>query len=158
MRFSRKTLIEWAVCVGILGAAGIAWLGSEARWARINSPVGKFTSAPGYLASGRLPSRVTKLTTNGSTFLIAYSPMDYRLAVPSGPAAYVFDESGHLVAWSGDSGDDGRFQRGWPLRQQAKASIEDLKRLVFQENGPANRSQPVRSETNRTPPAAGSAR
>jgi hypothetical protein len=155
MRLSRKTLIELAICVGLFGAAGIAWLSSEIRWARINSPVGKFTSAPEYLAAERLPSRITKLTTNGSTFFIAYSPMDYRLAVPSGPAAYVFDESGHLVAWSRDTGDDGRFQRSWPLRQQAKASIEDLKRLGFQD-GTANRIQPMRSDTNRTSPAAGS--
>ena len=158
MRFSRKTLIEVAICVGVLGAAGIAWLSSEIRWARINSPVGKFTSAPEYLAAGRLPSRITTLTTNGSTFFIAYSPMDYRLAVPSGPAAYVFDDSGHMVTWSGDTGDDGRFQRNWPLRQQEKASIEDLKRLGFQQHGAANRSQPIRSETDRTSAAAGSDR
>ncbi len=158
MRFKRKTLIEVAVCVGFFGVAGVAWLGSELRWARINSPAGKFSTASEYLATGRLPSRVTTITTNGSTFFVAYSPMDCRLAIPSGPAAYVFDESGRMIAWSRDTGDDGRFHRDWPLPQQGKASIEDLKRIAFQQDGAASRSQPVRSETNRNSGAAGSAR
>ena len=144
MRISRKELI---VCLLLVGIPGIAWLGSEVRWARINSPQGKFASASEYLTAGRLPSRVTTITTNGSTFFIAYSPMDYWLAVPSGAAAYVFDESGRMVTWSGDTGDDSRFQRDWPLRQPKKASIEDLKRIGFQD-GAANRSQPIRAETN----------
>jgi hypothetical protein len=131
MRFSRKTLIAVAIGVALCCAAGIAWLSSEIRWARINSPVGKFTSASEYLAAGRLPSRITMFTTNGSIYFIAYSPMDYRLAFPSGPAAYVFDDSGHMVTWSGDTGNDSRFQRSWPLLQQNKAPIEDFKRLVF---------------------------
>ncbi len=151
MRISRKELI---VCFVLLGIPAVAWLGSEVRWARINSPQGKFSSVSEYLTAGRLPSRVTKFTTNGSTFIIAYSPMDYWLAVPSGAAAYVFDESGRMVAWSGDTGDDGRFQRSWPLRQQEKASIEDLKKIRFQQDGPANRGQPVGAETNRASAAA----
>jgi hypothetical protein len=137
---SRKELI---VCLLLVGIPVIAWLGSEVRWARINDPRGKFASASEYLASGRLPSRVTTINSNGSTFVIAYSPMDYGLAVPSGAAAYVFGESGRMVAWSGDTGDDGGFQRDWPLGQQEEASIEDLKRIGFQqerssETGPAD--------------------
>lgn len=155
MRISRKKLI---VCLLLVGIPGIAWLGSEVRWARINSPHGKFTSVSQYLVAGRLPSRVTTITTNGSKFFIAYSPMDPWLAVPSGSAAYVFEESGRMVTWSGDTGDDGRFQRHWPLRQQEKASIDDLKRIGFQRDGPANRSQPIRGDTNRTSAAAGSDR
>jgi hypothetical protein len=155
MRISRKELI---VCLFLVGITGIAWLGSEVRWARINSPQGKFASVREYLAARRLPSRVSMLTTNGSRFYIAYSPMDSKLAVPSGPAAYVFDESGRIVAWSRDTGDDGRFQRDWPMRQQEKASIEDLRRIGFQQDGAANRSQPIRAETNRTSVAAGSDR
>jgi hypothetical protein len=132
MRISRRQLI---VCVLFAGIPGIAWFGSELRWASINNPQGSFSSVSEYLAAGRLPSRVTTLTNNGSTFVIAYSPMECWLAVPSGPAAYVFDESGRMVTWSFDSGDDDRFQREWPLRQQAKASIEDLKKIGSQQDG-----------------------
>ncbi len=158
MRFKRKTLIEVAVCVGFFGVAGVAWLGSELRWARINSPAGKFCTASEYLATGRLPSRVTTITTNGSTFFIAYSPMDSRLAIPSGPAAYVFDESGRMIAWSRDTGDDGRFHRDWPWPQQGKASIEDLKRIAFQQDSAANGASRFRGETTRTSVGAGSDR
>jgi hypothetical protein len=155
MRLSRKELI---VCLLIFGVPGLAWIGSEVRWARIINPVGRFATASEYLAAGRLPSRVATLTTNDNKFVIAYSPMDYRLAVPSGPAAYVFDESGRMITWSHDTGDDGRFQRAWPLRQQQKGSIEDLRTIGFQPDGAANGSQPIRSETNRTSSAAGSRR
>jgi hypothetical protein len=158
MRLKRKTVIELAVCIGLFGLAGVAWLRSEMRWARINSPAGKFSTASEYLAAGRLPSRVTTIVTNGSAFYIAYSPMDSRLGLPSGPAAYVFDESGRMITWSRDTGDDGRFQRDWPLGQQEKASIEDLKKIGFQQDRAASRSQPIRDETNRTSVTAGSRR
>lgn len=140
MRISRKELI---VCLLLIGIPGIAWIGSEVRWARVNSPRGKFASVREYLAAGRLPSRVAMLATNGGTFLIAYSPMDCWLAMPSGPAAYVFDESGRMVSWSRDTGEDSRFQSDWPMRQQEKASIDDLKRLGFQDDSAANGSQPT---------------
>lgn len=132
MGISRKRTVEILVCLVLFGVPGVLWFTSEIRWARINSPIGKFSSVDEYLAMGRLPGRVTMFKTNGSNFFIAYSPMDYRLAVPSGPAAYVFDESGKMVRWSGDTGDDGRFQRAYPLREQVEASIEDLRRIRFQ--------------------------
>jgi len=132
MRLTRKRLIEVTVCTAVFGAAGIVWLSSEARWVRINYPVGNFDSSREYLAAGRLPSHVATLTKAGSNYFIAYSPMDSGLAIPSGPAAYVFDSSGRLVSWSSDSGDDSRFQRDWPLVQQRKASIADLRSLGFQ--------------------------
>lgn len=135
MRLARMKLIS---CLLLAGIPAVAWIGSEVRWANVNSPRDKFSSVTEYLASGRLPSRVTALTTNGSTYLVAYSPMDCWLAVPSGPAAYVFDESGDMVVWSRDTVDDGSFQAAWPLRQQVEASVEDLKRLGFHQDDAGN--------------------
>lgn len=126
MRIPRK---EFVFGLLFLVIPGIAWIGSELRWARINSPNGRFASASEYLAAGRLPSRVAKITSNGSRFWIAYGPMDHWLAMPSGSAAYVFDESGRMVAWSRDSGDGVAFQRSWPMSREEDASIEDLKRI-----------------------------
>ena len=63
-------------------------------------------------------------------FFIAYSPMNYWLAVPSGPAAYVFDESGQMVEWSWDPGDDLDFQEKWPLPQE-ESSVDELAMLGF---------------------------
>jgi hypothetical protein len=143
MSFGRKTKIEVAVCTLLFGAAGIAWLSSQLRWARINSPAGKFDSSGEYLAAGRLPNRVATLTNDGTNYFIAYSPMDYRLAFPSGPAAYVFDGSGRMVSWSRDSGDDVTFQRDWPLTQQRKASIDDLRELGLKRDGGAKDADPL---------------
>jgi hypothetical protein len=158
MRLARKRLIEVTVLAALAGAAGIVWLSSEARWARLNNPLGKFDSSSEYLAAGRLPSRVATMTKGGSNYFIAFSPTDSRLALPSGPAAYVFDSSGRLVSWSRDSGDDGEFQRDWPLVQQQRASIDDLRKLGIQRDSAANRSQPILPGANPTSAAAGSGR
>jgi len=107
------------------------WLLSEIRWARINNPDGKFTNVREYIVQGRQPSRVTKVQREGGTFFIAYSPMDTWLALPSGPAAYVFDGTGEMIEWSRDIGDDPDFQKKWPLPQE-ESSLEELKQIGFQ--------------------------
>lgn len=56
--------------------------------------------------------------------------MDYGLALPSGPAANVFDDQGRLVDWSADTGDDSRFPNNWPSKAMTPGSIEDLNRLA----------------------------
>ena len=133
MGLSRKKLIG---CLLVVALPTAGWIASEIRWAKINNPQGKFTSVSEYLVAGRPPSRVTSITTNGETFFIAFSPMDYWLAVPSGAAAYVFNDAGQLISWSRDCGDDGRFQKTWPLDRQERASLDDLKRI--QSQGRAN--------------------
>jgi hypothetical protein len=112
---------------------------SEIRWAKINSPVGKFTNVTEYVAHGRQPSRVTSVEKKGKTYFIAHGPLDTWLATPSGPAAYVFDESGRMVHWSPDTGDDPSFWRQWP-RPHTESSFEELKELA-QEGG--SEAEPV---------------
>ncbi|MDC0937201.1 hypothetical protein OAS39_13030 [Pirellulales bacterium] len=105
------------------------WLVSEARWSRINNPNGKFTNVDDYLAQSRQPNRVTKVSRDGKSYFIAYGPLDGRwLAMPSGPAAYVFDESGRLVEWWGDIGDEDNYGKIWSLPQD-ESSVEELRRL-----------------------------
>ena len=101
------------------------WIVSEIRWRRINDPTDKFTNIVEYLAHGRLPSRVAKVKMQEATIFIAYSPMDTWLAIPSAPAAYVFDDSGTMIQWSPDTGDDVQFQTQWPLPHLA-SSLNEL--------------------------------
>ena len=54
--------------------------------------------------------------------------MDTWLTLPSDPVANVFDESGTMIQWSCDSGDDPQFQTQWSLPHE-KASVEELKRI-----------------------------
>jgi len=132
MRLTRKTLINWTGCTILVAVLVVPWLRAERRWAEANNPAGKFTTAVEYLATGRLPSRVTTLSVKGESYWIAYGPMDHGGAIPSGPAAYVFDASGRLIAWSRDTGDDSAFQKAWPMAQQQAATIADLRKLGTQ--------------------------
>ena len=132
----RRIAVGLACCVLVVGGLG-SWIFSEIRWSRINNPEGKFSAVSGYLAAGRLPTRVTKVRKDGATYFIAYSPMDTWLALPSGPAAYVFDETGKMINWSCDAGDDPNFEKNWPLPQE-RSSIEELRGTEPQQTDPCD--------------------
>ena len=132
MKVKRNTQIEMLIVVFIFVIPASGLFLSEIRWARVNRPDGKFSNVNEYIAHGRRPSRVTKVEKGGKAFFIAYGPMDMWLALPSGPAAYVFDETGHMVEWSWDTGDDPGFQREWTL-SQGRSSLEELKSIGFQQ-------------------------
>lgn len=127
MKLKRNKAIEIVILLIAL-AYPAGWLMSELRWASVNNPEGKFTNVSEYLAQPRRPSRVTNAEKDGALFFIAYSKMDYWLAVPSGPAAYVFDDSGEMIELSADTGDDADFQRKWTLPKQ-ESSVEELRLL-----------------------------
>ncbi len=56
-----------------------------------------------------------RLHANGKQHIIAFGPAGRMF--PSGPAAYVFDETGSLVDWSNDIGDDSRFDDKWQAQR-----------------------------------------
>jgi hypothetical protein len=126
MKRGRKIEIALWAFIFIFAAA---WVASEVRWSRINSPRGKFDNAQEYIDHGRLPARAFKIQKAGETFFIAMSPMDTSFALtPSGPAAYVFDDTGRMVDWTDDIGDDSDFKVNWP-RPYQESSLEELKKL-----------------------------
>ncbi len=131
MEMKRNKKIGIAIMVALVVVLAGGWLLSEVRWARINKPTGKFSNVREYLADGRLPSRVTRVKKDGKTFFIAHSPLDTWLAFPAAPAAYVFNETGEMVEWCSDPGDNSGFQKKWPLPQD-KSSVDELKRIGFQ--------------------------
>lgn len=64
-------------------------------------------------------SRILHFVTNGldRTFVI----MDYCCIFPSGPAIFVFDESGVRIDSTHDFGNDQRFERVWrPMMRMAE--------------------------------------
>lgn len=143
----KSSKIEWLIVSLVLASPACGWWLSETRWSRINYPDGKFTNVSEYLANGRQPGRVTKVKKDGDTFFIAHCPMDTWLALPSGPAAYVFDKTGRMIEWSSDTGEDPEFQRKWLLSQE-HASIEELKQI---ESRPIAFPTPVKSTLTREP-------
>ena len=54
---------------------------------------------------------------NGKQHLIAYGPMSSWLLLSSGPSACVFDDTGRLVDWSSDIGDDSQFDERWSAQR-----------------------------------------
>jgi hypothetical protein len=124
--FKRGKWLAWLFLLLVVGL----WLGSELRWRHINSPHGRFTTVRQYLDCGRMPLRVCQCVREGRNYWIAYGPVDTGLAVPSGSAAYVFDDTGKVVAWSFDTGDDNRFWKDWPRENQEMKSLDDLKKLA----------------------------
>ncbi len=96
----------------------------------MNDPKGKFETATEYISHGRLPVRVCRNVIRGVVFLIAEAPDDPPLfVITSSSAAYVFDESGNLVDWSSDTGDDPSFVNQWWSGRTEVVSVEELRRL-----------------------------
>lgn len=49
--------------------------------------------------------------------------------VPSSLPGYVFDPQGRFVDWSSDPGDDGAFQRRWPVAKRS-VSVDEARQLM----------------------------
>lgn len=119
---------EWLVVLLIFGALVGTFINSELARARAANPVGKFTNVGEFLAQGRPATRVTKVQVKTKTYWVAYTPIESGWSVPSGPAAYVFDQSGTLIDWTGDSGDDDTFAARWPF-DAPMSSLDELRTL-----------------------------
>ncbi|MFA5260652.1 MAG: hypothetical protein WC450_05425, partial [Candidatus Omnitrophota bacterium] len=124
-----KTFIMLTAFVVIFPVS--AWLVSEFRWDRINSPEQKFSNVNEYLALKRMPDKVVKSRQKSGAYYIAFSPMDTWFALPSGPAAYVFNDTGILVDWTADSEDDPAFYEQW-LDAARPSTLAEMVKTVSQ--------------------------
>ncbi|NCC62228.1 MAG: hypothetical protein EOM12_15110 [Verrucomicrobiae bacterium] len=101
---------------------------SENRWEKLNNPTDKFHNINEYLEKGYTPSCVTKVKRGTNIFIIIYGTLTNKwLAIPSGPAAYVFDSSGKMIDWSYDVGDDSQYKLNWMPLSPELLSLEDLR-------------------------------
>ena len=77
-----------------------------------------------------------KINVGSKRHIIAYGPLCGWL--PSGPSAYVFDDTGRLVDWSSDIGDSPSFDKKWGAQQSRGSATlhrSDVKRLVQERAG-----------------------
>ena len=126
LKLFHLTRIDVIVIAAIVGVPTCAWIASEVRWARLNAPEGKFSTLREFLNSPRPPERLARIQTDAGTYYIGYGSMNGAwLAVPSGPPAYVFDQTGALVYYSTAIGDDSRFHERWPGKSQQELSTEE---------------------------------
>jgi hypothetical protein len=80
-------------------------------------PTGRVSNLSEYLAWRPAAEQFAAVDINGKRHVIAYGPMSSWLLLSSGPSAYVFDETGRLVDWSSDIGDDPEFDERWSAQR-----------------------------------------
>ena len=99
---------RWILIIALLAAG---WLGAECfmHWRII--PPDRAGSLDGFLRWSPYGDQFKLVSLDGHDYLIAYGSTSGLL--PSGPAGYVFDRSGKLIAWSADIGDDPIFDERW---------------------------------------------
>jgi hypothetical protein len=109
----------------------VLWLYSERERMRLIRPAAEEQQLAAFLAK-RSPSRVQKLSQNEKSYLaVTGRPTTSMFTLPSGPPVYIFDDTGMLVDWSGDIGDDSNFVRRWPgLSTATTITVEEAKQLV----------------------------
>jgi hypothetical protein len=81
-------------------------------WAmRRSVPPGSVTTIEAFFDWQPGTHRAVQRYVDGKEHLVIFGPLAGLL--PSGPPAYVFDESGRLIDWVQDSGDNSEFQNRW---------------------------------------------
>lgn len=122
-----RTLIGVLV-IGLLAA----WIYKEHRRAdAVRLPEGG-TNLIRFLEARPEPSRIGKFVHDETVYTeVLGRPVMSPLSVPPGPPAYVFDETGALVDWTGDRGDDPAFVRRWGSLSNAMfISVNEAKQAV----------------------------
>jgi hypothetical protein len=98
------------------------------------APLARVTDARSLLLEMPRPEAVYELHLGDSRFTEFVGPLPSAfLALPSGPPAYVFDESDHLVDWSCDTGDAPEFTRQWHTNAERRRLGEAESRRLIEE-------------------------
>ena len=92
--------------VPILGLAALRFL-----FGPIAAPPASVRTLDDYLAWRPKTTPMFRLTVGDEEFIKIYGPTTGFLN--SGPPGYVLDQSGKLVDWTSDSGDDDEFNQKW---------------------------------------------
>lgn len=110
LRVSKGARWEWGIAISL----AVILAPAEIRGV-LNAPDGVTPSAGvtdmrSILAEMPRPESAYELPIGESPFTEFVGPLPSApMALPSGPPAYVFDSSNHLVVWSCDSGDNPDF-------------------------------------------------
>ena len=122
-----RGLIIFAVLIG-------GCLTSDYIGRRRVDPTGRASNLNEYLAWRPSADEFAIADVNGKPHVIAYGPMSSWVLLSSGPSACVFDDSGRLVDWSPDIGDDPQFDDKWGAQRSRGAgrmsSRSELQKLA----------------------------
>jgi len=125
---AKKAVIVASVLICFL----VAWLYEENRTARKVRPPEGATNLVVFLKARPQPSMIRKFVLNGDMHVeVIGDPVRSPLSMPSGPPAYIFDETGTLVDWTPDRGDAPSFVRKWgSLSNATFITVEEAKHLA----------------------------
>jgi hypothetical protein len=125
---TKKAAIVAALLVCLLAV----WVYSEKKGASAVRPPEGGTNLIAFLDARPQPRQIRRFVHDGKTHIeVVGKPVPSLLSLPSGPPAYIFDESGALVDWSRDLGDSPLFVSKWGGFSNATTiSINEAKRLV----------------------------
>lgn len=136
--------IAWTVLAFVCLA--LVWVRGEIRHAQAVRPPPGATNLNAFLQTGPKVARIQRFTVGDRSYIeVVGRPPLIGLSLPSGPPAYVFDESGTLLDWAGDTGEATHFNEKWRGRS-------NLVPLTVEE---AKARDPRKVETNRPTPPAG---
>ncbi len=129
-----KNVKEYVLVSGFLFCAIFYWANSEWRYAQLLPPPGGATNLVSFLRAQHDQLFIQQFAQDGQRYLIVKRLVPkVGFSLPSGPPAYIFNEPGTLVDWTGDFGEATRFLQKWTNLSEAKEiSIEAAKAFVTQ--------------------------
>ena len=121
-----------AIVVGLLVCLLAAWIYTEKKGAKAVRPPAGVTNLIAFLEARPQSAEIRKFVHNEKVHLeVIGEPFQSALSVPSGPPAYIFNESGALVDWCRDLGDQPSFVAKWGgFSNATPISVEEAKQLV----------------------------
>lgn len=124
----KNVLIVTAILVCLFAA----WIYSEKKSVQAVRPPKGGTNLVAFLQARPQPNQIRSFVHNGKVHVeVIGKPIVSPLSLPSGPPAYIFDETGSLVDWSRDLGNNPSFTRKWGNFSNATPiSAEEAKQLV----------------------------
>lgn len=124
---SKRTLsrLSWSVIVAAIALGGALFIRGVSRL----RPPEYVTDLDSFLLHMPRPERCYELSTDDARFIELVGSLNAYL-LPSGPPAYVFDESRQLVAWTTDQGDEPSFVSHWHSMRRRELSQEEMDALL----------------------------
>jgi hypothetical protein len=122
------TWLRWLILAAVLLGGCVA---TELACYRRIVPDGRAATLAEYLAWRPSAAEFAVVETAGTRHVIAYGPKRSPM-LASGPSAYVFDDTGRMVDWSADIGDDPAFDERWDAQGRGDRRVrrEEVKRLA----------------------------
>jgi hypothetical protein len=122
------TWLRWLILAAALIGGCVA---TEVACYRRIVPDGRAATLAEYLAWRPSAAEFAVVETSGMEHVIAYGP-SRSLMLASGPSAYIFDDTGRMVDWSPDIGDDPAFDERWTAqgRGDGRVKREEVERLA----------------------------